>query len=139
MSLNAGQKVMGETETVTYEAGESMDPGDAVGIDSGTLRKANSGDGSTNAIGVVADRAGSDSGTSYSSGDEVAVHVNGGAVLANVASGVTAGTELGPSATDGELASGSDGFEALSDEGAAAGLSTDASNIPTGYAAVKLP
>jgi len=139
MSLNPGQSAVGETETVTYEAGESMDPGDVVGIDSGTLRKANSGDASPNAIGVVADRAGSDSGASYASGDEVAVHVNGGAVLANVAGGVTAGTELAPSATDGELASGADGFEALTDEGAPAGLSTDANNIPTGYAAVKLP
>lgn len=57
-------------------------------------------------------------------------------VLANVAAGVTAGTELGVSATEGELASGSDGFSALTDEGAAAGLSTNES-IPTGYAAVR--
>lgn len=56
-------------------------------------------------------------------------------VLANVASGVTAGTELGPSATDGELASGSDGYSAVTDEGAVAGLSTNESP-PSGLAAV---
>jgi len=38
-----------------------------------------------------------------------------GVVLANVASGVSAGNELGPSATDGELAGGSDGYSALTD------------------------
>jgi hypothetical protein len=60
-----------------------------------------------------------------------------GVILANVASGVTAGTELGPSATDGELASGSDGYSALTDEGAAAGLSTNES-VPAGLAAVEV-
>jgi hypothetical protein len=61
----------------------------------------------------------------------------GGVVLANVASGVSAGTELGPSATDGELASGSDGYSAVTDEGDAAGLST-AESIPSGYAGVRV-
>jgi len=60
-----------------------------------------------------------------------------GVVLANVASGVSAGTELGPSATDGELASGSDGYSAVTDEGDAAGLST-AESIPSGYAGVRV-
>lgn len=59
-----------------------------------------------------------------------------GVVLANVASGVTAGTELGTSATEGEVASGSDGFSALTDEGAVAGLSTNES-VPAGYAGVQ--
>jgi hypothetical protein len=138
MSLNPGQKVIGETETVTYEAGEALSPGDVVGIDSGTLRAVNSGDTSPNAIGVVADRAGADSGTDYASGDEVAVHINGSCILVSVASGISAGDELGPSATDGQLGSGSDGFEALTDEGSAAGLSTN-ENIPAGHAGVKLP
>ena len=57
-------------------------------------------------------------------------------VLANVASGVSAGDELGPSATDGELAGGSDGYSAVTDEGAAGGLSTNESP-PSGYAAVR--
>jgi hypothetical protein len=59
-----------------------------------------------------------------------------GIVLANVASGVTAGTELGPSATEGELASGSGGVSALTDEGDPAGLSTNES-VPAGYAGVR--
>jgi len=59
-----------------------------------------------------------------------------GVVLANVANGVSAGTELGASATEGQLASGSDGVSALTDEGAAAGLSTKES-IPAGYAGVR--
>lgn len=58
-----------------------------------------------------------------------------GVVLANVASGVTAGTELGASATEGQLGSGSGGFSALTDEGAVAGLSTNEA-VPTGYAGV---
>jgi hypothetical protein len=57
-------------------------------------------------------------------------------VLANVASGVTAGTELGPSATDGELASGSDGYSAITDEGGASGLSTNEAPA-AGLAAVR--
>lgn len=60
-----------------------------------------------------------------------------GVVLANVASGVSAGTELGPSATDGELASGSDGYSALTDEGGPAGLSTNES-VAAGLAAVEV-
>jgi len=59
-----------------------------------------------------------------------------GIVLANVAGGVSAGDELGPSATDGRLAGGSDGYSALTDEGAAAGLSTNES-VPANAAAVR--
>lgn len=60
-----------------------------------------------------------------------------GVVLAAVAGGVTAGSELGPSATEGQLASGSGGVSALTDEGDAAGLSTNES-IPSGYAGVRV-
>jgi len=60
-----------------------------------------------------------------------------GIVLANVASGVSAGEELGPSATDGQLAAGSDGYSALSDEGGASGLSTNES-VPANAAAVPM-
>lgn len=58
-----------------------------------------------------------------------------GLILANVASGTTAGTELGASATDGQLGSGSEGVSAVTDEGGVAGLSTNES-VPAGYAAV---
>ena len=60
-----------------------------------------------------------------------------GIVIANVASGVTAGTELDVSATEGELAGGSGGVSALTDEGDAAGLSTNES-VPAGYAGVRV-
>lgn len=62
--------------------------------------------------------------------------VYGGAVLANVATGVSAGDELGPTATDGQLGAGSDGYSALTDEGDAGALSTD-ETIPAGAAAVQ--
>ena len=138
MTLKPGQHYIGGGCTVTYEAGETVSPGDVVGIDGGQLRAVNSGDGSPNAIGVVGDGGGADSGEDYQSGDEVPVHVEGAGVVVNVASGISAGDELGPSATDGELAAGSDGFEALTDEGAVAGLSSNES-VPTGHAVVKLP
>jgi len=62
--------------------------------------------------------------------------VYGGSVLANVATGVSAGDELGPTATDGQLGAGSDGYSALTDEGDAGALSTD-ETIPAGAAAVQ--
>lgn len=60
-----------------------------------------------------------------------------GVVLASVAGDVSAGTELGPSATEGQLASGSGGYSALTNEGDAAGLSTNEA-IPAGYAGVRI-
>jgi hypothetical protein len=61
--------------TVTYEAGETVSPGDAVGIDSGQLRAANSNDGSVNVIGIAGRGGGEDAGEDYSSGDNVPVHL----------------------------------------------------------------
>lgn len=138
MSLEPGQDVVGDGEIVTYEAGETVSPGDAVGIDGGQLRAANSGDTSPNPIGIVAHGGGADGGTDYASGDEVPVYVRGTAVVANVATGISAGSELGASATDGQLGSGSDGFQPLTDEGGVAGLSTNEA-VPAGFAGVKLP
>jgi hypothetical protein len=135
MALNPGECVASGKATVTYEAGESISPGDVVGINSGQLRAANSGDASPNIVGVAGHGGGEDAGEDYGSGDEVPVHVDGSAVIANVASGVSAGDELGPSASDGELAGGSAGIDALTDEGSMAGLSTNES-MPTGYAAI---
>lgn len=59
-----------------------------------------------------------------------------GVVLANVAAGVSAGAELGVSSTEGELASGSGGVSAITDEGGMAGLSSNES-VPGGYAGVR--
>jgi hypothetical protein len=61
--------------TITYEAGETISPGDAVGIDGGQLRAANSGDGSPNVIGIVGRGGGESAGTDYASGDEVPVYL----------------------------------------------------------------
>ena len=61
--------------TVTYEAGETISAGDAVGIDGGQLRAANSGDGSPNVIGIAGRGAGETAGDDYSSGDGVPVHL----------------------------------------------------------------
>jgi len=58
-----------------------------------------------------------------------------GVILANVASGVAAGDELGPSATDGQLGGGSDGYSALTDEGSVAGLASNEA-VPANAAAV---
>lgn len=135
MSLKPGEPVVSGTATATYEAGEAVSPGDVVGIDGGVLRAVNSGDTSPNLVGVVAHGGGADAGDDYASGEEVPVHVDGSAVVANVASGVSAGEELGPSATDGELGAGSAGVDALTDEGDMAGLSSNES-MPAGYAAI---
>jgi len=124
-----GDTAYGSGSTVTYEAGESITAGDVVGIDGGQLRAANSGDTSPNAIGVAAKDGGS--------GDNITVYVSG-CVVTNVAGTVSAGDELGPSATDGQLAGGSDGFEALTDAGAVAGLSAGF-GLGSNAAVVKLP
>jgi hypothetical protein len=137
MTLEAGQDFIGNSCTVTYEAGETVSPGDVVGIDGGQLRAVNSGDSSPNAVGVVGHGGGEDGGEDYSSGENVPVHVDGSGVIVSVASGISAGEELGPSATDGQLGSGSAGYDALTDEGGVAGLSSNES-VPSGHAVVSL-
>lgn len=127
MSLELGEVAFGNATTVTYEAGEAISAGDAVAINGGQLATAD-GTTDTNPIGIAA-KAGS-------AGDDIGVHVSG-VVVANVAAGVAAGTELGTSATEGQLAAGSGGFEALSDEGAASGLGVG--SVPAGGAVTKLP
>jgi hypothetical protein len=61
--------------SVTYEVGETVSPGDAVGIDSGQLRAANSNDGTVNVIGVVGRGGGESAGEDYESGDNAPVHL----------------------------------------------------------------
>jgi len=139
MALQPGQVLIGPDSTITYEAGETLSPGDVVGIDGGQLRRVNTGDTSPNSIGVVGHGGGADGGEDYEAGEEAPLVTRAEAVLTNVATGVTAGEELAPSATDGELAAGDgDGFEAITDEGAIAGLSSS-ETVPAGYAGVKLP
>ena len=104
-----------DPRTVTYEAGESITSGDAVTIDTnGELTPANSGDTNTDVVGIAAEDG--------SDGDNISVYVEG-RVVANVATDVAAGEELDASTTDGQLATGTGGLVALTDEGAVAGLS----------------
>ena len=131
--LELGDDAYGDATTIMYEAGEAVSPGDAVAINGGQLATAD-GTTDTNTIGIVASTVDE----TVEAGDEVPVHVNGAGVVANVAAGVSAGTELGTSATEGQLAAGGDGFEALSDEGAASGLGIGAS-LPANGAVTKLP
>ena len=137
MAVKPGERLIGSSCIVTYEAGEAVSPGDVVGVDGGTLRAVNSGDASTNELAVVAHGGGEDAGDDYASGEEVPVHIKGDAVLASVAAGITAGEELAASGTDGELAAGAAGIDAVTDEGAPAGLSTN-EDVPAGFAAVNL-
>ena len=74
-SIPAGTAGVPVDGRVTYEAGETVSPGDAVGIDGGQLRAANSGDGSPNPVAIVAHGGGEDGGEDYASGDEVPVHL----------------------------------------------------------------
>lgn len=128
MPIELGESVFGEGRTVTYEAGGSITAGDLVAINGGQLATADSTT-DTNPVGIAGEDA--------ASGDDTQVWV-AGTVVGNVASGETAGTELGASATEGELGAGSDGYQLLSDEGATSGLGIG-SDVPTGAGVVKLP
>jgi hypothetical protein len=74
-SVPAGTAAVPHAGVVTYEAGETIFPGDAVGINSGQLRAANSGDTSPNVIGVAGHGAGESGGSDYSSGEDVPVYL----------------------------------------------------------------
>jgi hypothetical protein len=74
-SVGSGLAAVPVKGTVSYEADETISPGDAVGIDSGTLRTANSGDGSSNVIGIAGRGAGESAGEDYADGDDVPVHI----------------------------------------------------------------
>lgn len=139
MTLKPGQVLIGPEVTITYEAGETLSPGDVVGIDGGRLRRANTGDTSPNPVGVVGHGGGAEGGEDYEVGENTPLVTRAEAVITNVASGVAAGEELAASATDGQLAAGEgDGYEAITAEGNIAGLRSD-ETVPAGYAGVKTP
>jgi len=71
MSLQPGECVVSGKATVTYEAGETVSPGDVVGVDAGALRAVNSGDTSPNLVGVVGHGGGADAGEDYQSGEQI--------------------------------------------------------------------
>lgn len=116
-SVELGDAAYGsDPDTVTYEAGEAINKGDVVGINSGQVRPANSGDTGVVLYGVAGE-------TADAAGDEITVYT-GGHVVANVAGTLTAGSEVGASATDGQLAGGTNvrGWVAATDAGSMAGL-----------------
>jgi hypothetical protein len=131
--LELGDDAYGDATTIGYEAAGALSAGDVVAINGGQGTTADDTT-DTNPIGVVSSSV---EGT-LEAGDDVQVHVNGSGVVANVAASITAGTELAVSATEGQLAAGSGGFEALSGEGAASGLNIGAS-LPANGAVTKLP
>jgi len=104
-----------DTPTMTYEAGEAIDRGDAVGIDGGQLRPLNSGDTDVDLVGGAGQ-------TADASGDDITVNIPGPLVVMNVATGVSAGNTLTASATDGQLEEGAGDYIAITDEGDVAGL-----------------
>ena len=102
-----------DTKAVTYEADEDITAGDVVAIASGLAFQADDTT-NTNDFGIA--------GEDGVDGDNITVYTEG-PVVANVASGVSAGAALDLSGTDGQLAAGSGDYQALTDEGAVAGLS----------------
>jgi len=101
--------------SVTYESGEAIDRGDAVGIDGGQLRPVNTGDTDVDVIGIAGEGA-------SGSGEDITVYVEG-RIVANVAGAVSAGNTVAASGTDGQLAEGAGSIIALTDAGATSGLS----------------
>jgi hypothetical protein len=132
MSLEPGQSHKGDAQhTETRVAAESLDSGDAVALDGNDeLVTADDTDDPTvyGVVGYYPD--------GISQGDRVRVTFSG-PVVANVANGVGGGVELGASATEGQLASGtsSKGIMTMYAEGAAPG---EIPNIPDGYAHVDI-
>jgi len=111
-----GDAAYGESKSMTYEADETITAGDAVTIDSTNqlLQAANSNDTNGFIVGIAAEDG--------EDGDNITVYTSG-LIVANVASGVTAGEELAASTTDGQLGTGTGGIVAVTDAGGVAGLS----------------
>jgi hypothetical protein len=74
-SIDAGLAAIEVSGKMTYEAGETVSPGDLVGIDGGQLRATNTGDASTNAVGVVGRGGGEAAGEDYTAGEDAPVHL----------------------------------------------------------------
>jgi len=131
MSLEPGQSHKGDAQdTETRTAAEALSAGDAVALDSNDELVTADDTTDTTVYGIV----GYNGGDGYEAGDTVQVTYSG-PVVANVASGVGGGVELGVSATEGELASGTSvkGIMTMYAEGAAPSGIPD---IPAGYAHV---
>lgn len=130
MSLEPGQSHKGDAQdTETRTAAESLSSGDAAALDAnGELVKADDTNDPTvyGVVGYYPD--------GIDAGDQVKITYSG-PVVANVAAGVGPSVELGSSATEGQLASGtsSKGIMTMYAEGAGPGGIPD---VPAGYAHV---
>jgi hypothetical protein len=104
MSLNPGQSLHPDaTDEETREVAEPLDEGDAVALDGNGLLVAADGTDNPTVYGVIGDDHVSDG---YVAGDEATV-ITQGPVVANVASNIGAGVEVGAGSTDGVLVAGS--------------------------------
>jgi len=102
MSLNPGQSHKSDAHhTETRVAAEALSSGDAVALDGNGELVTADGTNDPTVYGVVGYYP-----DGVEAGDEVLVTYSG-PVVANVATGVGAGVEVGSSATEGELAAGS--------------------------------
>jgi len=104
MSLNPGDSIQpASTCRETRTAAEAIDYGDAVALDAnGEVVTADGTDNPT-VYGVAGNDHTQDR---YAAGDEMEV-IYAGPVVANVASGVAPGVEVGSGGTEGQLAAGS--------------------------------
>lgn len=108
--------------TVSFETDGSVSSGEIVAL-AGGQTTAMAGDGSSNAIGVVSDKADPDA----EAGDKIPVHVTG-VVIADVPDGTAAGDSVA-----------NDKFDAFSDEGGQFKQhDSSEATLDAGYAAVHL-
>ena len=128
----AGQGIMNDESTTTANDGTGAH-GEALAVVGEDKTSSALDDGTTvqALAGVVSHN--SDLEADRSDGDSVSM-LTDGIVVAKVAAGVTGGTLVGPSATEGELASGGSAALTMSDEGG----SYKGESIPAGFAAVEL-
>lgn len=118
MSNNGlGDTTKGETDTITVNAGEDIDAGDAVAINQAASSGRFPEVVDLNSGSVDEDQEAGVALEDISSGSNGTILLSG-AVIANVASGISQGEHLGASATTGQFASeDGTGILALSDEG----------------------
>ena len=129
MAKEAGMAILHEKRAPFISDGTAS-PGDFVSL--GSDGKVTTVDSTTDTkvTGVLSN---SRDNYGHEDGDKVSVNI-GGVVIANVATGTGIGDMLGPSATEGEAASGGTDAEAYCDEGG----SYEGSACPAGTAAVNL-
>jgi hypothetical protein len=130
MSLELGQSHKGDAQmTETRVAAEALSSGDAVALDANDELVTADGTNDPTVYGIVGHYP-----DGVAAGDRVLVTYQG-PVIANVAGGTAGGTEVGSSATEGELAAGGSakGIMTKYAEGAAPG---DIPSIPAGSAYV---